>query len=58
MIAETFSYNDWGEREVLCFLSSIGLEGDWRSFGNNDLKVIIDDMERFRMILFRDDVST
>jgi len=55
LIAETFSSagNNWSDREQAVFLKSLGLSGDWKTFGNDDLKTILNELERLKMVIFK-----
>lgn len=54
LVAATFEANDWGNHEQQVYLAQLGLKGDWRGFENDKLRIILDDMEKFKMVLFRE----
>ena len=54
LISETFEANKWRDHEQQVYLAQVGLKGDWRGFENDKLKIILDDMERYKMVLFRE----
>lgn len=56
LIEETFQAkgNKWGAGEQQWFINTLGLSGDWRNFENEDLKKILDEFAKLKMILFRD----
>ena len=52
LIGETFAFNDWHEREEEVFLADIGLGKNWKEFEVGDLRKIVREFEKLRMVLF------
>lgn len=55
LIRETFDSNTWDEDEIKRYLKKRKFtDMNWREFSNEDLKLILDDFEKSKMIFFED----
>ena len=53
LIERTFRFNRWDADEIKRYLKMLRFENmNWKEFESDDLRIILDDFEKAKMILF------